>query len=229
MAKNIFDKFEGEFFENKNSDILVLVMHGSRGRFTHNLQHSLYLGLKEKFSIFNFNFPGEISKFTIDFELNCIYELIDYFSKEFSKIVLVGHSKSASDILCLQDKVFDKLYKCILIAPRIDLNNSQEMKIYSENGEKEFIYPSKNVKQLITKEYMDCVKKFRDIILNFNYPCKNFLIIYGLSDKVMETENYNEFVRDKNNFELKGFENSDHMFSNEKYRNKMINFILNWI
>lgn len=229
MENNIFDKFEGEFFENKNSETLVLVMHGSRGRFTHNLQHSLFLGLKEKFNIFNFNFPGEISKFTIDYELNCINELINYFSKKYSKIILIGHSKSGSNILCLPNNVLDKLYKCILIAPRIDLNNSQEMKIYNENGEKEFIYPSKNVKQLITQDYILNVKKFRDIILNLNFTKGNFLIIYGLEDNVMKSENYKEFVKNKNNFEFKEFENCDHIFSNKIEKNNMINYIKNWI
>lgn len=223
------NEFDCDYYENKNSSDLVIIMHGSRGNKNHLLQKDLAESLYSKFNIFSFNFPGEISELTFSFEIKYIKKIIKYFKNKFSNIYLIGHSKSASEILCLNEKDYEKLSGCVLIAPRIDLNFSQEVILWGKNNSKDYVYPSNNVHQKITSKYIESVLQSNELIKKFDFSKIPFLVILGTNDEIMNKEEIELFCLNRKNFEFKLIDESDHIFSNPNKRGDMIKLISNWI
>lgn len=227
MIKNFFIPYnnkkviKGTLHSKNNSNILIILCHGlNDSKENPNIKRISKL-LNKKFNIFRFTFTDNKDIYLPEEKIN-IDIIVDYFSKKYKKIILLGASLGGlSAILgAINNK---KIYGLVLINPFIFFHHKVAW----------------NFKKTIIKMFLSYpfIKKVRD---NLNFYFKNFkpksinvptLIITGKYDKEVS------FTHGKKLFEIINNSNKkfildkkiDHGLTKDVYKKIVVKYIINWL
>jgi len=243
MKKILIKNKDGELLSGiieGNSKNLIILCHGSRGNKNSSILKYISNNLKNKYSLFRFDFSGNgeskglLENSTYLKDVSDLNSVVDYFLKKNYKILsIIGHSKGGSDVFLYASKYPFKSKSIIAFAPRFNLLESQEYyhfkknkKDFLKNGH--YIYKSKSSKQKITKEYIKEIEKLGDIGKNIFLKVP-VLILHGDSDKIISSKDSKNILKNNKNIELKILKNENHCFKKSIKTKHVFRILKNWL
>lgn len=211
--------------KNKKNKEAVVICHGSRSTKDSGLQEDIARTLKKDYNILRFDFSGngesegrlEDSTYTKDIE--DIESVLKHLKdKDYQIKVIIGHSKSATDILLIPDII--KRYqvnKLIALSPRIFLKNTTEARAISRNKklfrrQKSCTIKENNISHHINKDYLMDIKKWWNVKKHFRQITETY-IIHGTEDKTISIKEPRNFKRKFKKVRLIEIKKADHGFN----------------
>ncbi|MFT7616285.1 MAG: pimeloyl-ACP methyl ester carboxylesterase [Candidatus Woesearchaeota archaeon] len=219
IKNNSDENLIGDYYD-RNTEHVVLIVHGSRCSRKSSPGSQITRKLKESISVYAFDLSGngesqgELEDATYSKEVEDIHTVVTYFQKIGKKVILIGHSKGATETIIYLKKYPNTILTYILLAPRIELKKSQEYVKYQDHKEDVesqgyFMY---NPTQKVTKEFLKDIEQYDDLTKYKEKIETKGMLIHGVADEIIHITQADHFAPNANII-LKKIPEANHSFT----------------